>query len=62
MGVPKRRTSKMKVRSRRAAARPDAPLVSACPDCGEPKLPHRICLKCGTYRGRQVLTIKAEGD
>lgn len=62
MAVPKRRTSKMKSRSRRAAARPDAPPASVCPECDAPKLPHRVCLKCGMYRGRQVLTIKTEED
>jgi len=24
--------------------------VAACPKCGEPKLPHRICPACGVYK------------
>ncbi|MGM9599773.1 MAG: 50S ribosomal protein L32, partial [Faecousia sp.] len=31
------------------------PGVVACPKCGEPRLPHRACKKCGTYNGREVL-------
>jgi large subunit ribosomal protein L32 len=31
------------------------PSVSACPQCGEPKMPHRVCPNCGTYKGREVI-------
>ncbi len=27
------------------------------PQCGEKKLPHRVCLNCGHYRGVQVLEV-----
>ncbi len=62
MAVPKKRKSRMKVRKRRAANRPAAPGLSVCPSCGEPKLPHRVCLACGTYNGRQVITIEVDED
>ncbi len=29
--------------------------VSTCPQCGEPKRPHYVCPKCGTYKGRTVI-------
>lgn len=32
--------------------------MSTCPNCGEVKLPHRACPKCGHYRGRQVIEGK----
>ena len=32
----------------------------ACPNCGEPRLPHRVCPKCGYYQGREVLSIEKE--
>ncbi len=55
MPVPKRRTSKSKRDKRRAhdALTPVNP--AACPQCGEPTLPHRVCRHCGTYRGRQLV-------
>ncbi|MFH1979074.1 MAG: 50S ribosomal protein L32 [Patescibacteria group bacterium] len=28
-----------------------------CGQCGEPKLSHRACQNCGTYKGRQVLDV-----
>ena len=57
MAVPKRRTSRAKRDKRRAhdALRPSA--RSLCPQCNEPKLPHRVCGNCGTYRGRKLIEI-----
>jgi large subunit ribosomal protein L32 len=54
MPVPKRRTSRSKRNKRRAHDALSAVNVIACPQCGEPSLPHRICRHCGTYRGRQL--------
>jgi large subunit ribosomal protein L32 len=31
-----------------------------CPHCHEPKLPHRVCLHCGYYAGKEVLFIEKE--
>jgi large subunit ribosomal protein L32 len=25
-----------------------------CPNCKEPKLPHRVCPSCGQYNGREI--------
>ncbi|MBI2898095.1 MAG: 50S ribosomal protein L32 [Deltaproteobacteria bacterium] len=62
MAVPKRRTSRGKRKSRRANHdRITAPTVVACPQCGEPMRPHRVCAKCGTYKGREVLRTEQEG-
>jgi large subunit ribosomal protein L32 len=36
------------------------PNVTPCPKCGEPKLPHRPCTYCGSYRGRDVLVVEEE--
>ncbi len=55
MIVPKRRTSKARKNKRRSHDALSRPSQSSCPQCSEPKAPHRICSNCGTYRGRTVL-------
>ena len=57
MGVPKRRMSKMRLRTRKAANRPQTPQLSVCPQCGARVRPHRVCPSCGYYKGRQVISI-----
>lgn len=58
MAVPKRKTPRSKTHSRRSANMKLAPPAkSICPQCGAPKLPHRVCNNCGTYRGRQVIDV-----
>ena len=34
--------------------------VLRCPQCSEPKRPHRVCANCGTYRGREVVQTEEE--
>ncbi|MBI5665277.1 MAG: 50S ribosomal protein L32 [Nitrospirae bacterium] len=42
---------------RRANWKITAPSVSLCPDCQEPKLPHRVCMSCGTYNGKKIMEV-----
>ena len=58
MPNPKRRHSKRRTALRRAHDFLTAPSTSECPNCHERKLPHRACLKCGTYKGRDVVAVK----
>jgi large subunit ribosomal protein L32 len=58
MGVPKRKTSKMRLRTRRAANRYRGVSLTPCKSCGSMKLPHRACPTCGDYKDRRVLTVK----
>lgn len=60
MAVPKRRTSRSRKNKRRSHDAIGTPAHSKCPQCGEPKLPHRVCSNCGTYRGREV--VQTEED
>ncbi len=60
MGVPKRKTSKSRIRSRQRVKKAVLPLVKACPQCGANQESHRVCPSCGFYRGRQVMTVKSE--
>ena len=59
MAHPKRKFSRQRTRKKRAAKlRIKKPNVTSCPQCKQPKLPHRICTFCGYYDGRQVIEIK----
>lgn len=55
MAVPKQRTSRSRRDKRRAHDAIGTPARAKCPQCGAPKLPHRVCGACGTYRGREVI-------
>lgn len=56
MAVPKKKTSKAKKKMRRSHHAISAPSYSTCSNCGATKQPHRVCLECGYYGDRQVLT------
>jgi len=60
MPVPKRRTSSTRRDKRRTHWKLEAGSTSNCPQCGEPRLPHRICKHCGFYDGRQVDEARTE--
>jgi len=56
MSLPKRRISRARGRQRRAAnMRLVVPTLVECGNCGNRVMPHRVCPKCGYYRGKQVL-------
>jgi large subunit ribosomal protein L32 len=61
MAVPKRKTSRSRKGKRRSHNALQKPNLSICPQCTEPKLPHRICPQCGTYRGK-VFTEEKDLD
>jgi large subunit ribosomal protein L32 len=60
MAVPKRKTSKAKRDKRRAHDGLANPPQSTCPQCGAPRLPHRVCMTCGTYKGRTIIETDEE--
>lgn len=55
MAVPKKKTSKSRKNMRRAHDFLTPPTTSTCPQCKAPKLPHRVCPSCGTYKGKEVI-------
>ncbi len=55
MAVPKKKTSKSKRDMRRAHDFLTVPGISTCPQCKEPKQPHRVCASCGSYKGKDVV-------
>ncbi len=62
MGVPKKRTSKMRRDRRRAASNKlKSPVqVNSCPNCGAATQPHRVCPSCGFYKGKKVISGSAD--
>jgi large subunit ribosomal protein L32 len=60
MAVPKRKTPRSRRDSRRAHWKSTPPTYSECPQCHQPKLPHRVCANCGYYGGRQAIEIEVE--
>jgi large subunit ribosomal protein L32 len=58
MAVPKRKTSKARRDKRRAQHRIDAPRLSVCPHCHQPKRSHEMCPNCKHYRGREVEPLR----
>jgi len=60
MPNPKRRHSKSRRGKRRAHDALSTPNLTICANCREPIPPHRVCPKCGFYKGRRVIEIEEE--
>lgn len=58
MATPKRRTTRARQGMRRSHHRLNKPTLTTCPQCQEPKLPHRACPSCGYYKNRKVVDVK----
>jgi large subunit ribosomal protein L32 len=57
MPNPKRRHSAQRRAKRRAHDFLTPAAKAECPNCHEPKLPHRVCPHCGQYKGREVIEV-----
>ncbi len=60
MAVPKRKTSKSRRDKRRTHFKAEMPTWNTCSNCGEPARPHQVCDKCGFYKGRKIVEVKAQ--
>lgn len=54
---PKRKLSKGRRDRRRAQDALISQNLVQCSNCGEMRLPHTVCPKCGFYQGREVIAI-----
>jgi large subunit ribosomal protein L32 len=55
MANPKRKSSHSRTAKRRANWKLRQPTFNECPNCGQQKVPHRVCGNCGYYNGREVV-------
>ena len=55
MAVPQNKVTKSRRDKRRSHDALTAGNPTACPECGESKLPHHVCKRCGSYAGREVV-------
>lgn len=60
MAVPFRKVSKTSGRMRRTHYKITANGTTTCKKCGEEIRPHRVCPKCGSYKGKEVIKTKEE--
>ncbi len=58
--LPKRKLSRRKRGNRRSHDALTLAHLVRCDNCGEYKVSHRVCPSCGTYKGREVITIEDE--
>ncbi|HLE10463.1 MAG: 50S ribosomal protein L32 [Bdellovibrionales bacterium RIFOXYD12_FULL_39_22] len=61
MAVPKKKTSVSRKGKRRSGQHHKLfkKHTMTCPKCSEITLPHKICAACGTYRGHEIIDVKA---
>jgi len=62
MPNPKHRHSKRRGRLRRTFYKIKTKNFAKCPQCGKPKLTHRICPFCGYYKGTSYVEILSKED
>ena len=64
MAVPKKKTSVSRKGLRRAGQHHKLyrkhPMT--CPNCGDMTIPNTAYPSCGTYKGREVFTVKVKED
>ena len=58
--LPKRKISKSRRNRRRAHDALKLNHLVVCENCGEYHVAHRVCKKCGSYRGETVIEVDDE--
>ncbi|MCY3914769.1 MAG: 50S ribosomal protein L32 [Chloroflexi bacterium] len=58
--LPKRKVSKSRRDRRRSHHALTLKHLLECENCGEYHIAHRVCPKCGSYRGEQVVEVESD--
>ena len=62
MALPKRKHCQARRDKRRSHWRTPLAGLTKCPQCAAAIPQHRVCPKCGSYKGRQILEISKKKD
>lgn len=62
MGVPKQKHTKSRRDRRRMHLFIKPSALTKCSKCGKAVLPHKVCLNCGFYKGREVVNVLKKLD
>jgi large subunit ribosomal protein L32 len=57
MANPTHRHTRARRDKRRASWKLGLTGTMLCPECQEPKLPHKVCMSCGTYNGKKIIEV-----
>ena len=58
MSKPVKGTTRGRTGKRRSHQALSATIFAKCEKCSAPTLPHKACLTCGSYKGRQVINVE----
>jgi large subunit ribosomal protein L32 len=56
--LPKKKHSRTRRDKRRTHDALESSNLVQCSNCGEMRLPHRVCPSCGFYKGREVIEVE----
>ncbi len=56
--LPKRKVSQSRRNNRRAHDALSLNHLVVCENCGEYHISHRVCHKCGAYKGEVIMQVK----
>jgi large subunit ribosomal protein L32 len=56
--LPKKKISRTRRDKRRTHHALKQRNLVQCSNCGEMRLPHRVCPNCGFYKGREVIIVE----
>ena len=62
MGVPKKKRSKSRQRSRQGQQKLSLPSIGYCPQCKASLLSHFACPECGFYKAKQAVVIRTKKE
>lgn len=60
MSVSKKRKSSSRTKRGRSHQALTKIKLIKCSKCGKPTLPHRVCIACGSYQGKEIIKPKVK--